>query len=232
MIQVETSHSTAELTSKAAAGVAEIIEQTLLSAPRATVALTGGTLGIQILADLRAQNVDFTRVDFFFGDERFVALDHPDRNEMQGIEIWPELQELNLHRYPANGMPLDSAADLFDREVSNFFGSISQANSSFDVTILGMGPDGHVASLFPGRTYEKRWIVAEHNSPKPPNQRLSFSFEALNLSRHVFFLAASEAKLAAVQCALTNENCDLPAARVKGLEVTRWYVDEEISRGL
>jgi 6-phosphogluconolactonase len=95
-----------------------------------------------------------------------------------------------------------------------------------------MGPDGHVASLFPGKSHAVSWVVAEHASPKPPSQRLSLSYGALNRSRAVFFLASGEAKREAAQCAIAKADCDLPAAMIGGLELTRWYVDSEISRGL
>jgi 6-phosphogluconolactonase len=95
-----------------------------------------------------------------------------------------------------------------------------------------MGPDGHVASLFPGHLHEVKWIVSEPESPKPPAERLSFSYQALNRSRTVFFLASGSAKAEVAKCAINDFDCDLPAAKVKGLELTRWYVDQEISRAL
>jgi 6-phosphogluconolactonase len=102
----------------------------------------------------------------------------------------------------------------------------------FDVLILGMGPDGHVASLFPGHQQQHNWIIAENDSPKPPAQRLSFSFEALNRARNVVFLASGNSKAEVARCAIKDSDCDLPAAKVKGLELTSWYVDQEISREL
>ena len=95
-----------------------------------------------------------------------------------------------------------------------------------------MGPDGHIASLFPGHQQAEKWIIAEKASPKPPAERLSFSYQALNRARAVIFLASGTAKAAVAKCAIQEEACDLPAAKVKGLELTRWYVDEEISREL
>jgi 6-phosphogluconolactonase len=95
-----------------------------------------------------------------------------------------------------------------------------------------MGPDGHVASLFPGHQHELGWIVSEQQSPKPPAERLSFSYQALNRSRAVFFLASGSAKAEVAKCAISDAECDLPAAKVRGLELTRWYVDQEISRAL
>jgi 6-phosphogluconolactonase len=168
----------------------------------------------------------------FFGDERFVAFDHEDRNERQGLCVWPDLASSDLHRFPASETELADAAEAFNQTVTELLGPIDSQLPAFDVVILGMGPDGHVASLFPGRSHQILWIVAEHESPKPPAQRLSFSYQALNRARSVIFLASGSAKAQVARCAIKDSECDLPAAKVKGLELTRWYVDQEISREL
>jgi 6-phosphogluconolactonase len=127
---------------------------------------------------------------------------------------------------------VEEAAKEFNSQIESLFGPLSNAEPVFDVVILGMGPDGHVASLFPDHQQAENWIVAEKASPKPPSERLSFSYQALNRSRAAFFLASGSAKAEVAKCAIQDEACDLPAAKVKGLELTRWYVDEEISREL
>jgi 6-phosphogluconolactonase len=116
--------------------------------------------------------------------------------------------------------------------MADLLGPITDDAPAFDVVILGMGPDGHVASLFPGHMHEISWIASEQKSPKPPAERLTFSYQALNRSRAVFFLASGSAKAEVAKCAISNPECELPAAKVKGLELTRWYVDQEISREL
>ena len=96
-----------------------------------------------------------------------------------------------------------------------------------------MGPDGHVASLFPGRDLASTngITIIERDSPKPPAERLSFSFEALNRSQAVWFLVAGEEKAQAVADALT-ENSDLPAAKVEGTTQTIWFLDQAAASGL
>ncbi|MEY4410420.1 MAG: 6-phosphogluconolactonase, partial [Actinomycetota bacterium] len=136
------------------------------------------------------------------------------------------------HRFPAPVTALADAAEAFDQTLTELLGPIDSQLPAFDVVILGMGPDGHVASLFPGHRQQVRWIIAEHESPKPPAQRLSFSYQALNRARSVIFLASGSAKAQVAGCAIKDSECDLPAAKVKGLELTRWYVDQEISREL
>jgi 6-phosphogluconolactonase len=232
MIEIQSFSNTTQLTSMAASDVAVILVAAIKERGRATLVLTGGTLGIQILGDLADQNLDLEKIEIFVGDERYVALDHPDRNEFQSIEAWPELAGAHFNRFPATGRPLDAAAEAANAEFVNKFGPIDTASAVFDVVLLGMGPDGHVASLFPGKQHEMAWVIAEHASPKPPAQRLSLSYQALNRARNVFFLASGEGKLEAAKSAIQDVNSQLPAAKVTGLDLTRWYLDEEISRGL
>ena len=232
MIEVKDFSSDSSLTAQAASDIAALLNQAIAKRGRARLVLTGGTLGIKILGDLRALGLDFSKIEFFFGDERFVELDHPDRNEHQGLTAWPELSTANLHRFPAAHLSVEDAAVEFTAQLEGLFGPLGDSSPVFDVVILGMGPDGHVASLFPGHKQAESWIVAEKASPKPPAERLSFSYQALNRSRAVIFLASGSAKAEVAKCAIQDQACDLPAAKVKGLELTRWYLDEEISREL
>ena len=232
MIEVKDFSSDSALTSQAASDIAVLLEKAIALRGNARLVLTGGTLGIKILGDFKNLGLDLSNVDIFFGDERFVDLDHPDRNEHQGIVAWPELSSAKLHRFPAADLPVEEAANVFNSQIESLFGPLSETAPVFDVVVLGMGPDGHVASLFPGHQQAKTWIIAEKASPKPPAERLSFSYQALNRSRAVVFLASGSAKAEVAKCAIQDEACDLPAAKVRGLELTRWYVDEEISREL
>jgi 6-phosphogluconolactonase len=232
MTEVVSFESDAELTAEAARDIAALLGQAIQERGSASLVLTGGTLGIKILEDLRSLNLDLAKLDIFFGDERFVALDHADRNEHQGLTAWPELAMSNLHRFPASDVTLSDAAKAFNEVIKKKFGPLEASGPVFDVLILGMGPDGHVASLFPGHKQQRSWIIAESDSPKPPAQRLSLSYEALNRARNVFFLASGSAKAEVAKCAVKNDACDLPVAKVKGLELTRWYVDQEVSREL
>ncbi len=190
------------------------------------VALTGGTLGIEVIREFGKIAQGDLPVSFVFGDERFVALDHSDRNEHQGLQAWPRLGTY-LTRYPDPNVGLDSARESFEIDLQANFGAMPR----IDITILGMGPDGHVASLFPGHNLEGDLVVAESNSPKPPAQRLSLSYSALNNSTEVWFVASGAAKADAVKCALSG-NCELPVGKVRGLSETRWFIDLELSREL
>jgi 6-phosphogluconolactonase len=232
MIEVKDFSSDSALTAQAASDIAVLLEQAIALRGKARLVLTGGTLGIKILDDFKILGLDLSNIDIFFGDERFVDLDHPDRNEHQGIVAWPELSAAKFHRFPAADLPVEEAANVFNSHLESLLGPLSDSAPVFDVVILGMGPDGHVASLFPGHQQAKTWIIAEQASPKPPSERLSFSYQALNRSRAVIFLASGSSKAEVAKCAIQVKACDLPAAKVKGLELTRWYLDEEISREL
>jgi len=232
MIEIQTFASDQSLTAQAASDIAGLVEQAIAERGKAIMVLTGGTLGIKILGDLRRLGLDLSKIEMIFGDERFVGLDHPDRNEQQALSAWPELSAANLHRFPATDISLDEAAARFNSHIEALLGPLSETGPVFDVVILGMGPDGHIASLFPGLQHAEEWIIAERTSPKPPAERLSFSYQALNRSRALIFLASGGAKAAVAKCAIKDKACDLPAAKVRGLGLTRWYLDEEISREL
>lgn len=232
MIEVKSFSSQSNLTFEAAKDAALIINHAISLRGRASIVLTGGTLGIQILKDLALIPMDLSKVHVVFSDERFVGLGDPDRNEHQALEAWPQLGTANLLRYPDNNDALGLATQQFDTEVKQEFSTEESAGKLFDLAILGMGPDGHVASLFPGHTHPSELVVSEANSPKPPAQRISLSYEALNRVENLFFLASGSQKAGVAKCAIKDAKCDLPAAKVKGLSLTRWYVDEEISREL
>lgn len=193
-----------------------------------TVLLTGGTLGIEFASALGRSSIDLQGVTFIFSDERYVAVDHPDRNEQQALDVFPEL-EANLLRYPQPSGHLDQDAELFNSRISELLGPLEKPLKQIDLTILGMGPDGHIASLFPGKLHGKGWIVSENDSPKPPSQRLSFSYEALSSSERVWFLVSGSAKADSLRKVFAGE---LPAAKVQGPGETTWYLDREISDAL
>lgn len=220
-----------ELAAAIARDVASLILHKLKTRPRFNLVLTGGTLGIETVRALGKLDLDWNRVEIWFGDERFVASDSLDRNEAQALEAWPQLANLRLNRFPSPSVgSLKQAQQIHDAYFQAEFGDISAPDSVFDLVLLGMGPDGHVASLFPGKSHAVNWVVAESDSPKPPSERLSLSYQALNRSEEVWFLVSGAAKSAAVNDVLSG--ADLPAAKVTGMGETVWYLDQEISDAL
>ena len=193
-----------------------------------TVLLTGGTLGIEFVGALGRSSADLDGVTFILGDERYVDKGHPDRNEQQALEAFPELAT-RLLRYPEPSGDLEQDAELFGSQISELLGPVGKPQRPIDLTVLGMGPDGHIASLFPGKSHGKGWIVSESDSPKPPSQRLSFSYEGLSRSERVWFLVSGLAKADSLRRVFAGE---LPAAKVQGLGETTWYLDKEINDAL
>lgn len=222
---IEVFETQQKLIEKAAQDFEATANELLSTKSSIRVLLTGGTLGIEFIRAMGSLDLDYSRVWMMFSDERFVKLDHFDRNEWQGIQAWPDLAKY-LTRYPDAEQPLESARIQFDAELKPVF----EDGLGFDITILGMGPDGHVASLFPGHQAPGDWLIAEPDSPKPPAERLSLSYRALALSKRVWFLAAGDSKAEAVNLALNTDS--VPASRVRGSEETRWYLDKALSDAL
>ena len=197
------------------------------------VGLTGGSLGIGLLSELARRDIDTSDIEFSMGDERWVGLGDADRNEAQAISAWPQLSSSNFVRFsdPA-AMDLERAARQANQRFEDLVARGDQ--EFFDLLLLGVGPDGHVASLFPGHTQnQNRWVVYETHSPKPPAERLSLSFEALNRAKNVWFLAAGESKASVVSQALkAGEASDLPCAKVRGQDTTRWFIDQDLANAL
>ncbi|ROS30550.1 6-phosphogluconolactonase [Cellulomonas sp. PhB150] len=204
------------------------------------VVLTGGTVGIKTLAAVAANPVrdavDWSGVHLWWGDERFLAEGDPDRNETQAREALLEalgdaLPAENVHAVPALTEDVatpEDAADEYAVALAAATGNTGPA-PAFDVLLLGMGPDGHVASLFPGHealSVAGRSTVGVHGSPKPPPLRVSLTFDAIRGAREVWVVAAGAEKAEAVASALGGASeSAVPAAGALGIERTLWLVD-------
>lgn len=199
------------------------------------IALTGGTIADQVhreVARLHAESgsVDWSRVDVWWGDERYVPADDPERNAGQARAAFLDVVGVDparVHEVPAAdaGHPdVEAAAAAYGEELR------AHGTGRFDVVMLGVGPDGHVASLFPGfpqLDVDDRIAVAVADSPKPPPERVSLTYGALNRTREVWFLASGEAKAEAVGLALAGaDRHDVPATGVHGEQRTRWLLDQ------
>lgn len=203
--------------------------------PVVHVALTGGTVGTKTLVEVSrselADLVDWSGVHLWWGDDRFVPAEDDDRNAKQAhavlIDALPIPAE-NVHALPASdeAADLDSAVTVARAELASWAPD-GGTHPVFDVTLLGVGPDGHVASLFPGKpTLEVTDVAAvgESDSPKPPPARVSLTLPVLNDSRQVWFVVAGADKQEAVDAVLRGGS-DLPAAKVSGRDVTLWLLD-------
>ncbi len=226
-----------------ASAVAELFVTTLSTILRdqaaAHVVLTGGSVGIAVLRAIREHpdcaGLDWSRVHTWWGDERWVPRDHADRNEGQAREALLDhiaIPASNVHGYPASddGISLDDAATRYRDELLT---AGSGSMPSFDITFLGVGPDGHVASLFPereGPRVSESTVIAVDDSPKPPPQRLSLTLPLINSSQRVWLVLAGADKAPALGLALAGASAaDVPVAGVNGVHTTLFFVDEAAS---
>ncbi len=201
------------------------------------VALTGGGMGSAILESAGRSGllelVDWPRVQFWWGDERYLPTGDPERNETQARAALLDrlvaehgLPEANIH--PISGPDRSATAEAS----AAAYGGALQAHGSgqWHLVLLGMGPDGHVASLFPRHPAQRvtdAIAVAVHESPKPPPTRVSLTFECLERAAHVWLLVSGADKADAVCRALTPgaDPWDVPAAGVGGQRATLWLLD-------
>jgi len=194
------------------------------------IALTGGTIAVRIheeVARLSPESgVDWGAVEIWFGDERFVAADSEDRNAGQARAAFlDEVGATRVHEMAstADAADPDAGALAYAAEVRE------HGAGQFDIMMLGVGPDGHIASLFPGfpqLDVEDAIAVGVTDSPKPPPERISLTFAALRRSTSVWFLVSGDGKADAVAQALGGADLhDIPAAGVQGLEETIWFLD-------
>jgi 6-phosphogluconolactonase len=205
----------------------------------AHVVLTGGRVAAVVyraVAESPARSaIDWRRVEFWWGDERFLPDGDPERNETQARDAFlsrVQVDPARVHPMPADsGQGPEAAADAYAAELAAAAGPGDHNGvPTFDVLMLGVGPDGHVASLFPEHPelqVDDRSVVAVHDAPKPPPTRISLTFPALSRAREVWFVVSGEDKAKAVSLALSGADpLQIPAAGVKGLDRTLWLLDE------
>ncbi|MEV8631076.1 6-phosphogluconolactonase [Streptosporangium sp. NPDC051023] len=205
----------------------------------ASVVLTGGTVGIATLAEIAASPahdaVDWRHLDIWWGDERFLPSGDPERNEtgarqalLDHVDVDPA--RVHVMRGPDSGMTAEESADAYAEELRQASRPEDHGPApSFDILLLGMGPDGHVASLFPGQPalYDTRPVVAVHGSPKPPPTRISLTLPVIQAAREVWVVAAGVEKAGAVRLALADSGpMQVPAAGARGRQRTLFLLDK------
>ena len=212
---------------------------------RASVVLTGGSIGIAVLRAVREgarhTAVDWSRVDVWWGDERYVAADDPERNALQAHEALLDhvpLDPTRVHEMPAADGPYGTDVDAAAAAYAAALRAAAAPDDTvpgFDVLLLGMGPEGHTASIFPDSpaVHDARSAFAVRDCPKPPPTRVSLGFSAINQAREVWVVVSGEAKADAVRRALAGAHrSDVPVAGVRGVEQTLWLLDEPAGSAL
>jgi 6-phosphogluconolactonase len=210
----------------------------------ASLVLTGGGIGTRVLAELDAiparDAIDWRRLDVWWGDERFLPAGDPERNETGARKALLDAVDVD----PARVHPFPAAGDLEPEAAAERYAADLAAASrpedhgpvpTFDLLLLGIGPEGHVASIFPESpaVYEERMVVAVRGSPKPPPTRLSLTLPAIGAAREVWILASGEEKATAVRLALSGAGpVQVPAAGARGRSATRYLLDRAAAAAL
>jgi len=204
-----------------------------------TVCLTGGTAGIASLAAINASperdRIAWDRMNVWWGDERWVPRDDPERNERQARQALLDHVPLDpdrVHPMPASdeGLDLDAAAVRYAAEL-RAAALPNQALPAIDMVYLGVGPDGHINSMFPGMAAIRErteLVLPVRNSPKPPPERITLTLPVVNSAARVVVLFAGAEKGVPLGLALAGANIDeVPVAGVLGRRKTIFHVDAE-----
>jgi 6-phosphogluconolactonase len=232
------------LVGAAGARLVTTIQAAVTARGRALIVLTGGGNGIGLLKYLGAQgqHIDWSKVHLFWGDERYVPEDDDERNEKQAREALLDHIEIppsQVHPMAASdgefGNDLAAAALAYEQLLAAN-ASPGEPVPNFDVHLLGMGPEGHINSLFPDTPAvleTTRMVVAVEDSPKPPPQRITLTLPAIQRSREVWLMVSGAGKADAAAAAIGGaQPVSVPAAGAIGLETTLWLLDDEAAAKL
>lgn len=226
---IETYVDAGELAAAAGARLVGAITSAVGNRGQAVIVLTGGTVGIALLRHVAAYapDVDWSKVQLFWGDERFVPAEDADRNYRQAREALLEtisIPSANVHEMAANdgefGDDIEAAALAYEKLLPE----------EFDVHLLGMGGEGHINSLFPDTDAvreDSRLVIAVTASPKPPPRRITLTLPAVRRAREVWLVVAGAEKAEAAAAAINGAAAvDVPAAGAIGREATVWLLDK------
>ena len=215
--------------------VAELIVAGVSAEPRRfALNLSGGSTPKRLYELLASaaykERVDWRKVDLFWGDERFVPADHPDSNyRMTRVALLDHvpLQPSQVFSIPTDAASPEACAAAYAQTLQTYYGSqtLDPSRPLFDLTLLGLGPDGHTASLFPNTAALKEqtaWVTSVIGAK--PEPRISLTYPVLEASRMILFLVAGADKHEILTEVLAHEPW-LPAARFAPLAQTHWYVD-------
>lgn len=190
---------------------------------RITIALSGGSTPrrlFQLMGTDLKDAFPWSHMHFFWGDERFVPRDSPDSNFRMAYDALLSKVPVpagNIHPVPTQGMEPEEAARAYERELQGYYGApmLQPGKFLFDVQLLGLGDDGHTASLIPGEPVlneRKRWVAAVAHGR--PETRITLTYPAIESSRHVAFLVSGAAKRDMLQ-KVRAQSADVPAAHLR-----------------
>lgn len=200
------------LNTEATQFIVRLANEAIVSHGRFTIALSGGSTPKATYSLLGSEpyrsQIDWTQVEIFWSDERCVPPDDKESNYALAQQVLLSnipIPTNQIHRMPADTSDRDAASQAYEREMQRTFSTDSIPN--FDLIQLGMGPEGHTASLFPHQEslHEQQRLVMPVNVPKPPPPRLTFTPPLLNAAKHVLFLVAGSEKADALKAVLEGE---------------------------
>ncbi len=210
------------LANAAADRIARLAQQGLAQRDMFRLALCGGRTPRRCYVQLRQRALDWSRIEVYFSDERCLPRDDPDRNDVMAYDALlghVPIPPAQIHAIPA---------ELGPAEAARAYARVVAPGLPFDLVLLGMGEDGHTASLFPDHPAlgSKATVVPILDAPKPPALRVSLGLDVLNAARHKLFLVTGAGKHEALQ--RMNHGALFPAARIAGAQ---WYVDRNAWSG-
>ncbi|MSO27116.1 MAG: 6-phosphogluconolactonase [Candidatus Nanopelagicales bacterium] len=245
-VEIIRHQSSQSLADAAAAQLITTIVEAQTSGVRPHIVLTGGGIGTAVLASIASSSglnaVDWYALEIWWGDERYLPAGDPERNETSARAALLDLVPIpvpNVHAIagPDTSVDAQSSAASYATELARFRRPMDHAPvPSFEVVLLGIGPDGHVASLFPEQPalHDHRVVTAVQGAPKPPPNRITMTLPTICAAREVWVLASGIEKAAAVRLALDPAAgvLQVPAAGVRGRARTLFLIDEQAASKL
>ena len=194
-------NNSASLSEQLAQEILKIAKKSIQKKDSFSIVLTGGQSTLDLYKILSKANSNWSKWHIYITDERLLPEGHQDRNDRLINEIWLKnsaISKKNIHFIPAE-IGLLEAQKKYEEELRSV--------NKFDVVLLSVGEDGHISSLFPGHTYSNnQYVVIEENSPKPPTQRISMSYNRLKASENIFIIIIGKLKQEAVKSIIEKKN--------------------------
>lgn len=215
----------------------DILNQAIALRGIATIALSGGSTPKPLYQAIAQADLDWTKLHIFWGDERYVPSDHPDSNENMARQAWLNhvpLPTANIHAVPTHYPDPKDSALAYETQLQAVFGTVSGNMPAFDLILLGIGDDGHTASLFPHTAalgVIDRLITVGEKSGQP---RITFTYPLINNAHNVIFLLAGASKQPALQQIFSPEADaqQYPAHAIRPQGNLIWMMDQSAGEGI
>ncbi|MBT9311121.1 6-phosphogluconolactonase [Leptothoe kymatousa] len=235
--QVHVFADKAALVQAATEQVIELIRAAISTRGRCTIALSGGSTPKPLYQALAKTDLPWEKLYIYWGDERYVPITHSDSNAKMTQEAWLShvpIPAENIFIVPTDTAPPQASADQYQQDLLQSFQGSLNTPAEFDIILLGMGDDGHTASLFPHTAALKatdRWITVGQKDDQP---RITFTASLINQARHVLFLVAGSNKQNALAqvFAPTADSALYPARLIAPQGALYWLLDTDASHGL